>query len=315
MKDFIGFKKGVDLGGWLSQCDYLPEEMDSFITKDDIKQIKSWGLDHVRLPVDYNVLESDNGGFDGVGFGYIDKAIDWCKEFGLNIIIDLHKAPGFSFDENECENGFFENEELQQRFYKLWEAIAKRYGKCPIAAFELLNEVTEKEYRGKWNEIVKNCIEGIRKYAPNTQILVGGYWQNSPHAVKDLDAPYDENVVYNFHCYDPLEFTHQGGEWVKQLDPAVRLSFDECNISTQKFIDAFSEAADAAKANGTCLYCGEYGVIDRATPEDTVKWYRAINAAFEHFGIGHAAWNYKEKDFGLSGERLSGVIDELKKYF
>ena len=119
MKEFIGFKKGVDLGGWLSQCTYKPEHMNSFISEDDIKQIKSWGLDHVRLPVDYNVLESAEGVFDGTGFGYIDKAVEWCGRNGLNIIIDLHKALGFSFDEGECECGFFENEELQQRFYDL----------------------------------------------------------------------------------------------------------------------------------------------------------------------------------------------------
>lgn len=315
MKEFIGFRKGVDLGGWLSQCDYDPKHMESFITKSDLEQIKSWGLDHVRLPVDYNVLETAEGVFDGVGFKHIDNAVAWCGELGLNIVIDLHKAFGFSFDEGEQESGFFESEELQQRFYKLWETLAQRYGNCPIAAFELLNEVTEQKYCKKWNEIIKNCIERIRKYAPNTPVIVGGYWQNSPHAVKDLDPPYDENVVYNFHCYDPLKFTHQGGEWVKELDPMVRLSFDECDITVQMFIDAFSEAVNAAKANNTCLYCGEYGVIDRVTPEDTVKWFKTINAAFEHYGISRAAWNYKEKDFGISGERLSGVIDELKNYF
>ena len=59
------------------------------------------------------------------------------------------------------------------------------------------------------------------------------------------------------------------------------------------------------------LYCGEYGVIDRATPEDTVAWYRMIHEAFEHYGIGRAAWSYRQMDFGLSDERLKGVLPQL----
>lgn len=44
------------------------------------------------------------------------------------MIIDLHKAAGFSFDPDEGETGFFESEALQGRFYALWERIAKRFG-------------------------------------------------------------------------------------------------------------------------------------------------------------------------------------------
>ena len=54
-----GFYRGVDLGGWLSQCDYSEERLDHFIEKKDFETISSWGLDHVRIPVDYNVLENE----------------------------------------------------------------------------------------------------------------------------------------------------------------------------------------------------------------------------------------------------------------
>ena len=36
MKDY-GFYRGVNLGGWLSQCDYSRERMDHFITEKDIE--------------------------------------------------------------------------------------------------------------------------------------------------------------------------------------------------------------------------------------------------------------------------------------
>ena len=52
MKDF-GFYRGVNLGGWFSQCDYSRERLDHFIEEKDIDVIAGWGLDHVRIPMDY----------------------------------------------------------------------------------------------------------------------------------------------------------------------------------------------------------------------------------------------------------------------
>ena len=41
----LGVMRGVNLGGWLSQCDYSEERLDTFITEDDFKQIAALGGD------------------------------------------------------------------------------------------------------------------------------------------------------------------------------------------------------------------------------------------------------------------------------
>ncbi len=315
MKTFDGYKKGVDLGGWLSQCSHETAHYDSFIGKADIEKIAGWGLDHVRLPIDYNLIEDRDGNIIESGYKYIDNAINWCGEFGLDLVLDLHKTAGFSFDKGERESGFFESEALQERFYKLWERLAERYGKySERVAFELLNEVTDQGYSDVWNGIIYKCIEKIRKHAPDTIIVVGGYWQNSPDALPDIVKPYDDKVVLSFHCYDPFDFTHQGAEWVDAMDPSFRKSFDENEVSAEYFAGRFSAALKTAEKYNAALYCGEYGVIDKAKPQDVLKWYKVINSAFERFGISRCAWNYKQKDFGLSDEWISPVIDELVKY-
>lgn len=317
MVNFTGYKKGVNLGGWLSQCCHTKEHYDSFITEEDIIKIASWKVDHVRLPIDYDLLEDEKGNFKEDGFAYIDNAVSWCKSSGLNIILDLHKTAGYSFDKGEGESGFFESPDLQERFMKLWERIAERYAVSDgTVAFELLNEVTEQSYSVTWNKLIKSCIERIRRLAPDTYILVGGYWQNSPDAVPDLEAPYDDKVVYNFHCYDPMNFTHQGAYWVEGMDTSFRMSFDKCDppITPEFFIDRFSRAYEAAKKNGTVLYCGEYGVIENAEPADVVKWFKAINAAFDRLDISRAVWSYKKMDFGLADDRMDGVRNELIRY-
>ncbi|SEH60721.1 Aryl-phospho-beta-D-glucosidase BglC, GH1 family [Ruminococcus flavefaciens] len=315
MKKINGFNKGINFGGWLSQCNYEKEHLDTFIIENDFKTIASWGADHVRVPFDYNILENSDRSFSEEGFGYLDKAVEYSKKYNLNIILDLHKTAGFSFDYYaENESGFFDSEECQERFYRLWEEVAKRYGSMSsFVAFELLNEVTDASFIDAWNRIANECIRRIRKITKDTLILVGSYHNNSADTVQFLDAPYDNNVIYNMHCYEPLKFTHQGAYWTTAIIPEERIPFEESETSAEYFEKLFSTAIAKAEEYNTGLYCGEYGCIDVVSPEDTVKWYKTINSVFEKHGIGRAAWNYKAMDFGLSDARLDNVRNELLK--
>lgn len=341
MKEFTGFKKGVNLGGWLSQCDnndYSEKHFSEFITEKDFDVIKGWGLDHVRLPFDYNVIMTDSGEFIEWGFKFIDFAVSECEKRGLNVVLDLHKTAGFVFDNLECFD-FFDSEELQELFIKLWREMTHRYGTRKNVVFELLNEVTDEAVAGKWNEIIKRTVGEIRSINKDVRIIVGGIFNNSIYGMTLLEKPCAENMVFTFHCYDPLIFTHQSAHWVAEMPSDFELSYpipenemykrffglfgkrkdntlDKNSgemISSAYFERLFAEACRIAEQNGVPLYCGEYGVIDRADPESTVRWFADIHAAFEKMEIAHAVWTYREKDFGISGEHYSDVRDELIK--
>ena len=339
MRKWIGYEKGVNLGGWLSQCDYSKERLEHFIEEEDIRRLSTWGLDHLRLPMDYNVLREENGTFKKDGFDYVKRAVEWCRKYVLNVIMDLHKTAGYSFDKDEQEHGFFAEESYQEYFYTLWEEIARKFaGYGDQVAFELLNEVTDEKTMDAWNRISQECIRRIRKITPTVKILVGGYWNNSVAAVKDLAMPADENIVYNFHCYEPLIFTHQGAGWIDTMPSDYRMSFDHDMsvfwdrtkeylpnnmimlepakdiahaLDSEFFEKLFAEAVSVAEERNVPLYCGEYGVINLASPEDTLKWYRSIHAVFEKYGIGRAAWSYKEMDFGLIDEHMDPVREDV----
>ena len=136
-----GFYKGVNLGGWFSQCDYSEERLDTFITAPDFAQIARWGFDHVRIPIDYNVIQNADGSMKEEGLRRIDGALALCDRYGLHAVLDLHKTQGFSFDKGEKEAGFFESEAYQEKFYAVWECFARRWGdRADRVMFELLNE-------------------------------------------------------------------------------------------------------------------------------------------------------------------------------
>ena len=216
MRKFEGYTRGVNFGGWLSQCDHTKLRYDTFITEEDFREVSLRKFDHVRIPVDYELILSELDSFKDVtpvigygqqlelsrdyafnesGFKYIDFAIEMCKKYSLNMILDLHRTPGYSFDPFHGEKGFFDSEEFQNVFHSIWIEFAKRYGKeSDILTFELLNEVTKKEYSDKWNEISETTVKNIRKFAPDIHIIIGGYYNNSLEAIKDLNKPYDDKI-------------------------------------------------------------------------------------------------------------------------
>lgn len=333
MKSFDGYKRGINLGGWLSQCaEYSEDHYNSFITENDIEKIAAWGLDHVRLPVDYKVIEDEDGNPSENGYTHIDDCIEWCGRQGLNIIIDLHKTKGYSFDE-AAKNSLFGSDELQKRFILIWKRLAERYGKYGNVSFELLNEIAVAD-SGQWSKLVSEAIGEIRKYAPDIKIIIGGTQWNSVHTLADLKIPADKNIVYNFHFYEPFLFTHQLAPWLPIIaDKSIGYPADieeyrslseeiHCFGSGLKNVDnmgaefmekLISEAVTAAENADVPLYCGEYGVIDRADIEDTAEWYRDIHGVFEKYGIGRAAWTYKGMDFGIVGQHYLTEFESILK--
>ena len=308
----LGFYRGVNLGGWMSQCDYSAERLDGFVTEPDFERIARWGFDHVRLPIDYNVIQNEDGSMKEDGLRRIDRALTLCGKYGLRAVLDLHKTQGFSFDAAEGEEGFFASEKYQAFFYAVWECFAARYGAMhERVAFELLNEVTEEAYLPAWKRISAECIRRIRALAPQTVILLGSYHHNSAKTLEALDAPQDERVLYNFHCYEPIEFTHQGAHWMESLKDRRGISAEDCGVSERFFEDFLASAFAKAEREGAELYCGEYGVIDVVPPEEALKWFRALHAVLERHGVSRAVWSYKQMDFGLSDARLDGVRVEL----
>lgn len=335
MKKFSGYMRGINLGGWLSQCsEYSESHYSSYITENDIKKISDWGLDHVRLPIDYNVIEDDEGLPLKNGYRHIDDCIKWCGKYGLNVILDLHKTKGFAFDDTSENNIMFDSPELQERFVSLWIDLASRYGKKSGVAFELLNEIVEKD-SSRWNALAAKTISAIRHYAPETKIIIGGIQWNSVHTLAFLDVPDDKNIVYNFHFYEPFLFTHQLAPWQPLIaDRSMRYPDKienyrkasqeiSCFGSGLKSADKMGaefmekliiEAVQSAENADVPLYCGEYGVIDRADINDTAIWFEDIHSVFEKYGIARAAWTYKGIDFGINGSHYAPCLDKIVKF-
>ena len=327
-----GLMTGVNLGGWLSQYrEYDHEHFRTFITRSDIERIAQWGFDHVRLPVDYPVIESDDSIGEPIeeGYGYIDECLQWCAGAGLAMVLDIHHAPGFSFThELEAEtrgtNHLFDVVEVQDRFVALWETIARRYRDAPIpVVFELLNEVVLPDSE-PWKALSKRLARAIRAIDADTPIMVGGNHNNSVEGLCELGVLDEANMVYTFHFYEPLLFTHQNAYWSEaprewgaspeypgefpglaeflEANPqhrAVHQQFVGRRNDRDLLAEMMQPAVDFGAEHGVFVYCGEFGVADWVEPVSRRRWYRDFVGLMRENGIGSSVWSYKQMDFGL----------------
>lgn len=329
-------KQGINIGGYLSQCNHQKEHYDNFFCENDVRQIFEWGFDHIRLPFDYSVVQDQDGNKISEGIERLKDNVIWAQKYGLNIILDLHKASGydFNFAGDKEQNNLFSSEELVQKFLALWRIIAKEFGAYKNVAFELLNEVVENENASAWNVLIKRAVEAIREISPLTPIIYGGIRWNRADTLKLLDLPVSDNIIYTFHFYEPLYFTHQKAHWVDNIsmdDVSYPSTMDEFILRSAalgiqgeavtmsksatmgpEFIQEMVETAvTTAKEAGVPLYCGEFGVIDQAPVEDTLRWFQDTLSVYNKYDIGHAIWTYKQMDFGLTDDHYKPIQEQM----
>lgn len=335
---------------WLAQ--YLQADeghFKRFIQKKDFEAIAQLGFDHVRVPFDYVLLEDGRRNplrAKKKGLHYLDFAIDSAKHAGLKIILDLHKGPGFSFDQLD-ENKLFDRPDLQAQFLNLWEELGERYREEDESLiFELLNEVVEPNST-RWNSLAKRAVDSIRQYGARRPIIIGS---NHYASVEELDNVWitdDPLVWYTFHFYEPLLVTHPKAYWNEFTAaynhvvpyPGSAGGIDDFFKTNPKFGDVESseywnvdqpqkldrhflerkiiKAKYFAEKSQKTPLCGEWGVFYQCDNGSTLRWTKDVLEILEQENIPWTWWNWKSDDFGIfttSGkERVEGLLKLLQR--
>ncbi len=347
MKTFDGFKQGMGIGGWLTnykRFNVLPNEwrlrlspgdfehFDTYITEADVRNIASFGVDHIRLGFDQVVLETAPGVYRERTFRLVDAFVAWCEKAGVNVVLNLHKAVGNYCDIAERVS-LLDDAGLQERFVALWLEIERRYRDRPGVAFELLNEVRDVDPE-PWNDLAQRTIEGIRGRNRTRKLIIGSTRWNSPATLDRLRLYDDENVIYTFHMYAPHEFTHQQG--VLQAGPLYynrKMAYpsdiepyrdyarfvngdgdpypDDPRVDREWLRKRMQPAFDfAARHPDRILWCGEFGTIRHCRLEYRENWMRDVISLLQEHGIAYCVWNYLSTP--NDGNRFSLVDDETR---
>lgn len=308
------FSKGVNFSVWLEKP-HAGLVQKNLFCEQDFKDVRELGCDAIRLPVHFENLSSGPGEYiiDSYIFSILDNAVKWAAEQKIFLILDNHS---WSPAENTAKD-------VEKRLLKIWPQIAERYkdsGKYLV--YEILNEPHGIE-NAKWGKIQQKVIEAIREIDKTHTIVVGGANWNSFDSLLALPKFQDENLIYTFHYYEPMMFTHQGASWSEGLERIKKVPFPYAkekippkpknpsvtenwyyenyeNASSPESMSApFEKLAKFSAERNAPVWCGEFGVyMDFASHEERVKWYEVVTEYLDGANIARTNWDYRNS-FGL----------------
>lgn len=185
----------------------------------DFARLESWGMNAVRFYLNYQLFESDREPYvyRDEGWAWLDRNIAWAKRHGVYLILNMHVPQG-GYQSIGGGDALWENPDNQARLTALWRAIAERYRDEPtIAGYDLLNEPRAPESKQQWVDLAVRMTQAIREVDTEHLIVVerlnsvGDDWSND--ADMNLFLVPDDNILYQFHFYSPIEYTHQHASW------------------------------------------------------------------------------------------------------
>ncbi|GAA5895682.1 uncharacterized protein JCM6883_001587 [Sporobolomyces salmoneus] len=102
------------------------EHWESFYSAADFEEMKALGLNSVRIPVGYWIIDFLIGAdlFASGSFSYLKQILRWCKENSLAVVLDLHSVPGIAAKEESfagriTDDPQFFNEDNYAKSYEI----------------------------------------------------------------------------------------------------------------------------------------------------------------------------------------------------
>lgn len=247
--------------------------VDAFIGEEDIAYLASAGVNTLRLPLHWKMFTDDPYlcfGPASDGFTLLDRVVDWCRRYGIRLILDMHCCPGGQTGDNiDDSDGYpwlFREEASQDVLVDIWKRIASRYRKEPvILGYDFMNEPVAHYFSDKeelyvlCTRLYQRLCREVGRIDGNHILIIGGVnWNGRFTPFEGVD--FGENILFECHIY--------------KCPPGVG--------SIRSFL-RFRESS------GKPMYMGETG-------ENTDDWVRSFRETLDANEMGWTFWTYKKLD-------------------
>ena len=269
----------------------------NLITERDFAMVHRFGMNVVRIPFNYTLLEDDANPFQlkESGIKWLDLAIKLASKNKLYVILDLHGTQGHqSLDHTTGragQNRLWDDVQSQDRLVWLWKTLAERYkDNATVAMYDAMNEpfgdCKTQDHTPKLVDMMDRIYKAIRSVDTNHIIL----FADSRKGVEFYGDPKDhgwENIAFTEHYYpglfggDPSPETH--AEFIYRTIPSRKAYLDKMNVPflVGEFNSVFARVGGAALMR---KYYDEYASRGWAA---TMWCYKLVN---KEGGLGEDSW-------------------------
>jgi glucan 1,3-beta-glucosidase len=268
----------------------------TYIVKADFERIKNSGLNAVRLPFGYwTVLGPLHGDpYHGPALEFIDQAVQWAAECGLQVVLDLHGAPGGESGDAPCgrlqePQGNWQwshwrfNESL-----KALEVVSKRYSGCiNVTGVEVCNEPSNSVPTSALCRFYSQAVSIIRKSGMNEDrvaVILPVFQRPKAKFAKEWKAitgGIHKNVAFDFHYYHCFGSSYDGRTLAQQFRVVERHAAELREMPA--VVGEWSLALGrTAREGGHCA-------------TEIRAWFSRLQMeAYSHASHGWFFWNWKD---------------------
>lgn len=220
------------LRGFNVEGKYALEWSNSGYVQSDFDAIAEQGFNLVRLPLDYRCYtrKGDWYAFDEKSLKQIDQAIAWCMARGIQVMLNIHRAPGFCIHDPdgipspakvpENQRGsLWADPASRKAFLDHWAMFARRYKRvsAEFLMFNLLNEPTGTD-AATYVGLMVEAAHRVREFRSDRPVVVDGLNVGAGLDPILVDAALKESLILSKHCYEPFMITHYRAPWAEGSD-------------------------------------------------------------------------------------------------
>jgi len=242
---------------------------------------------------------------EGVQIGYFDNwlmarldyfeknVLAWCRKYGIQAVLDCHGSCG-GREPDSNETRMFHNRAYFDHFVQTWGGIAARFkgNEDAIYGYDIHNEPVQTRAAlpgcDYWN-LQRRCAEEIRKSDAKTPIIVAAVDWDNPEGFRVLSPLAMDNVIYQVHCYNPHDFTHQCvGKNPKLQKLSYPIKRSDGTLVDKEWLRAnLKPVLDFQKRHNAKIYVGEFSAITWA--DGAHRYIRDVIELCEEYGWD---WTY-----------------------
>ncbi|MFN3806028.1 glycoside hydrolase family 5 protein [Asticcacaulis sp.] len=253
--------------------------------------LKNANVVSVRLPFHIDEHKSRDQASGLIDEYYVDsikdKALAFAKS-GVTVVLDAHSI-----------NDIYGSEATTETLSSYWIELAKKLRYLPKNVyFELLNEPKSSINLNFYLSSYEKAVREIRKIDNNRVLIVGSPWYSHYKGLSKLKVLNDYNIIYTFHYYDPMEFTHQNASWLPRYR-GIKASYGE-STDVKRLKEARVEVRKFIQATGRTPFLGEFGVIKYAAASERNEYIRDVSSVFSSLEIQGCLWSWTKEGGAFS---------------
>ena len=188
----------------------------TWLTTNDLDNIKALGMNCVRLPFWWGNVQRLDGTWRADAFAQMDWLVTNAWQRGIYTVIDFHGIPGGQSTSDSTAqanlNQYWTSPADQAQTTLIWSNVAAHYANNPaVAGYDLINEpFGAPSQLAIWNAY-NGLYQTIRAVDPGHMIFMEGCWNGTGTNGQALNWQWDvlpppaqfgwTNVVYSMHAY------------------------------------------------------------------------------------------------------------------